>query len=179
MIAKMLFSSLLWVSILILLPISPVKADAASKSALIDRILALPQYDPADLDTIIMEVAGPMISRGSELQKRSQEEILKEIRAKLDKNKLNREMRDLLDKTFTEQELDYVLKLVESSLIKRFATSVRKFEIELVDQISTNLKDEYKKIEGIKYMSSAIPRETSWLTKLLWKWFPDSNICRQ
>lgn len=87
------------------------------------------------------------------------------------------QIRSIWEKSFNDQELDYIVKLSESTASKRFGMTKNKLEMNLRESIRADIKKRFKEVVGLSYYENVNAKELSWLTRALWKVFPESNRC--
>ncbi len=106
-----------------------------------------------------------------------QGEIAKSLIGKVDHVKLAKDYRDLWDKSFSEADLDYLVKLNQSPIGKKFDGAIYQFNKDLEGEVLLMLKEQSGSIALEPEVEPVAKPGT--ITKLLWKLFPDSKVCKK
>jgi hypothetical protein len=161
--------------------------DAASKNKLLDEWLNTRDFSDTAIRTIVGEGAFQYVKRDPRIRQVDVPDVSAKLVAKLDKEALAKQFRNLWDTTFTEAELAYLVNLNNSAVGKKYDSAMTDFRVIMISNVQEQLAQINGEPTKLPYQESPVKAPTqdltpaqskaSAFTKFIWRMFPETKIC--
>lgn len=133
---------------------------------------------PGFTDELVRQIRSAALRELAPLPVAERGPIVEKLVASLSEKELRDAVAPLWEQSFSESELGYIVTLKKSDFGRRLFGSSDKIRERQISFTEKKITAGYNQVTGMTYPPPAPPPPT-WLTKLIWRYYPEANPCAE